>query len=65
MNYYTHSMTTGNQIPLEIIMKSRLRKFFLMPWIMTSRTHKPMGKSAEEVFEWSYAKDIGGYRDHT
>ena len=61
---YMKSATSGNRLPAKILEKSRLRKFFLMPWVMVEYQGSGLSGPCTCV-GWYRPSDIGGYSDNT
>ena len=59
-NLFVTSGTSGNKLPAEILMKSKVRRFFLMPWIKVQYLGTNM--SGYKTFtHWFRPADIDGY----
>lgn len=61
---YVTSCTNSKHLPTKIIKRSRLRKFFLLPWVIVEYEGTNLKGNCTYV-NWMRPSDIGGYSDNT
>lgn len=57
---YITSITSGNKLPAEIVMKSKIRRFFFLSWIKVECLGTDM-RGPKVYTGWYLPHDIGGY----
>jgi hypothetical protein len=61
---YVTSCTSGGKLPAKIIKKSRIRKFFQLPWIKVEYEGSNL-KGPCTYISWMRVSEIGEYTDKT